>query len=117
MNNEMDFDLESLYGYVNENNVKPIEGSMIRRIGRIILHIDDKHINDAKDWIKKAIEADKKNTTMWSLGRDYAFYSELLGRKGDQVKAETILKKAIKIFKECGADGWVEKYEKELAGL
>jgi len=25
--------------------------------------------------------------------------------------------KAIEIFKECGADGWVEKYEKELASL
>lgn len=23
----------------------------------------------------------------------------------------------VEIFKECGADGWVEKYEKELAGL
>jgi predicted ATPase len=117
MNNEMDFDLESLYGYVNENNVKLIEGSMIRRIGRIILHIDDKHINDAEDWIKKAIEADKKNGTMWSLGRDYAFYAELLGRKGDHTKAEAALQKAIKIYKECGADGWVEKYEKELTTI
>jgi class 3 adenylate cyclase/tetratricopeptide (TPR) repeat protein len=114
MNNERNFDLDSLYGYVNGNNLKPIEGCMIRRIGRIILNIDDKHINDAEDWIKKAIEADKKNATMWSLGRDYAFYAELLGRKGDQAKAEATLKKAIKIYKECGADGWVEKYEKEL---
>ena len=114
MNNERDFDLESLNGYVNENNLKPIEGSMIRRIGRIIFHIDDKHINDAEDWIKKAIEADKKNAAMWSLGRDYAFYTELLGRKGDQSKAEATLKKAIKIYKECGADGWVKKYENEL---
>jgi len=114
MNNERDFDLESLYGFVNENNLKPIEGCMIRRIGRIILHIDDKHINDAEDWIKKAIEADKRNATMWSLGRDYAFYAELLERKGDQTKAEASLKKAIDIFKDCSADGWVEKYEKEL---
>jgi len=27
------------------------------------------------------------------------------------------LNKAIDIFKECGADGWVERYEKELASL
>ncbi len=27
------------------------------------------------------------------------------------------LGKAIEILKECGADGWVEKYEKELALL
>lgn len=25
--------------------------------------------------------------------------------------------KIIEILKECGADGWVEKYEKELAAL
>jgi class 3 adenylate cyclase/tetratricopeptide (TPR) repeat protein len=117
MNNERGFDLESLYGYVRGNNLKMIEGCMIRRIGRIFVHIDDKHITDAKDWIKKAIEADKKNGTMWSLGRDYAVYAELLVRKGDQSKAEATLKKAIKILKECGADGWVEKYEKELAEL
>jgi tetratricopeptide (TPR) repeat protein len=117
MNNERGFDLESQYGYVRENNLKMIEGCMIRRIGRIFVHIDDKHITDAEDWIKKAIEADKKNGTMWSLGRDYAVYAELLVRKGDQSKAEATLKKAIKILKECGADGWVEKYEKELAEL
>ena len=114
MNKERDFDLESLYGYVSENSLKTTEGCMIRRIGWIILHIDDKHINDAEDWIIKAIEADKRNATMWSLGRDYAFYSELLERKGDQTKAEATLKKAIDIFKDCSADGWVEKYEKEL---
>jgi len=36
-------------------------------------------------------------------------------RKGDQSKAKENLNKAIEIFKKCGADGWVEKYEKELA--
>ena len=110
----MDFDLESLYGYVNENNVKPIESCMIRRIGWIILHIDDNHIDDAEEWIKKAIEADKRNGMMWYLGRDYTFYAELFERKGDQSKAKANLKKAIEIYQECGADAWVEKLEKEL---
>ena len=117
MNNERDFDLESLSGYVRENKLNIIEGCVIRRIGRILVHIDDKHITDAEDWIKKAIEMDKKNGTMWSLGRDYAIYAELFGRKGDQSNAEETLKKAIEIFKECGADGWVEKYEKKLTEI
>jgi len=38
-------------------------------------------------------------------------------RKGDQSKAKENLNKAIEIFKKCGADGWVEKYDKELALL
>ena len=52
---------------------------------------------------------------MFNLGKDYALYAELFKRKGDRLKAQENLGKAIEIFKECGADGWVEKYEKELA--
>jgi hypothetical protein len=36
-------------------------------------------------------------------------------QKGDQSRAKENLAKAIDLFKECGADGWVEKSEKELA--
>jgi hypothetical protein len=32
-------------------------------------------------------------------------------------KPRANLSKAIEIIKECGADGWVAKYEKELAEL
>ena len=65
----------------------------------------------------KAIEADQSNRMMFHLGKDYAFYADLYKRKGDRLKAQENLGKAIEIFKECGADGWVEKYEKELAQL
>jgi hypothetical protein len=41
----------------------------------------------------------------------------VLKRKGDQSKAKENLNQAIEIFKECGTDGWVDKYEKELAAL
>jgi hypothetical protein len=54
---------------------------------------------------------------MWALGGDYAFYAELLKRKGDPSKAKEKLNQAIEIFNECGADRWVEKYEKESAAL
>jgi hypothetical protein len=54
---------------------------------------------------------------MWNLALDYAVYAELFKRKGDQSKAKENLNKAIEIFKECGADGWVERYEKELVSL
>jgi len=90
---------------------------MTRYIGEILLNIDDQDVSKAEDWIKKAIESDSSNGMMWHLGRDYALYAELFKRKGDQTKAREILGKAIEILKECGADGWVEKYEKELAAL
>ena len=51
------------------------------------------------------------------LGHDYAIYAEIFKRKGQGLKSKETLGKAIEIFKKCGADGWVEKYEKEIATL
>jgi tetratricopeptide (TPR) repeat protein len=115
MNKEKDVDLESLYAYSRNNKVKVAEGWIQRYIGEILLNIDDQHISEANHWIQKAIEADQKKRMMFHLGKDYALYAELFKRKGDRLKAQENLGKAIEIFKECGADGWVEKYEKVLA--
>jgi tetratricopeptide (TPR) repeat protein len=82
-----------------------------------LLNIDDQHLSEAEHWVQKAIEADQRNRTMFHLGKDYALYAELFKRKGDLSKARENLGKAIEILKECGADGWVKKYEKELAAL
>ena len=46
---------------------------------------------------------------------DHACYADWFKKKGDIKGAKEQLTKAIDIFRECGADGWVEKYEKELA--
>jgi predicted RNA polymerase sigma factor len=54
---------------------------------------------------------------MWSLGADYALYAELFKRKGHPSEAKENFAKAIDIFKGCGADGWMEKYERELSVL
>jgi len=35
----------------------------------------------------------------------------------DQSKVKENPNKAIEILKECGTDGWVKKYEKELVSL
>jgi tetratricopeptide (TPR) repeat protein len=117
MNNEKNIDLKSLYGYVAENKSKQYEGWIQRNIGEILLNFDDQQLSNAKDWIEKAIEADKKNSMMWHLAMDYALYAEVFKRKSDQSKGRKSLNKSIEIFKECGADGWVEKYKKELSAL
>jgi hypothetical protein len=41
----------------------------------------------------------------------------LLKRKADHHKTKEHLNKEIEIFKEIEANGWMEKYEKELAAL
>jgi hypothetical protein len=54
---------------------------------------------------------------MGRLGRTYAVYSDLYRKEGEASNTKENLNKAIEILKECGADGWVEKYEKELAAF
>ena len=103
--------------YCEKNKSKIFEGTLARYIGEIFLKIDDQHMSEAEDWIKKALEVDKKNGTIWSFGADHALYAELFKRKGDRLKARENLGRAIEILRECGADGWVSKYEKELDSI
>ena len=70
----------------------------------------------AERCIQKAIEADQGNGLIF-LGTDHALYAQWFKRKGDRSKSRENLGKAIEFMKECGADGWVSKYEKELAPL
>jgi tetratricopeptide (TPR) repeat protein len=79
------------------------------------MNIDKKHLSEAEKWIRRAIEDDSKNGTRWCLAQDLAHYGELCKRKGDSAMAKEKLSKAIEIFKECGADGWVKRSEEELA--
>ena len=117
MRNEKTIDIESLYHYPALNKLKSNESSILRYIGEILLNIDDHHLIESESWIKKAIETDNNYGMMLYLGWDYALYAELFKRKSDKSKAKENLSKAIEIFKECGADGWMEKYEKELEAL
>ena len=117
LSGEGSIDLEPLYEYADQNRLKFHDGRMAHYIGEILLNIDDQHMNEAEDWIKKAIEADTRYGMMGFLGRDHALYAELLKRKGDLPEAEENLNKAIEILKECGADGWVKKYQEALAEM
>jgi class 3 adenylate cyclase/tetratricopeptide (TPR) repeat protein len=112
---EVDFELDTLYRY--QIAWKAFEGHAQRYLSAILLNIDVKHLPKAEDLIKRAIEADTRNGTRFFLAQDYAQYAELCKRKGDPAMAKEKLSKAIDIFKECEADGWVKKYEEELAKI
>ena len=116
-NNEKDSDFESLYSLVNENNVKIWDGWIQSCIAEILLKIDNDRIAESENRINKAIEIDKSNGVLINLGKNYALYAELFKRKGGQFDAKENLKKAIEIFRNCGADGWAVKVENELASL
>jgi len=117
MKNGGDIDLEVLYAYVDANNLKVYDGCMRRYIGEILLNIDDQHLSEAEIWINKAINVDSRNSMKWHLAEDYTLYADLMKRKGYRPKAKENLIKAIKIYQECGAAGWVDKTKKELETL
>ncbi|MDH3955722.1 MAG: hypothetical protein OET81_03450, partial [Desulfobacteraceae bacterium] len=117
MSGTKNVDLRSLTVCASDNKYKNYDGWGRRYLGEILLDFDDQHMPEAKHWIESAIEKDKQNGLMLFLGRDYALYAKLFKENGDQSKAKENLNKAIEILKECGADGWVERYRKELAGI
>lgn len=114
MNKEKNMNLEPLYIYISENKIKIYEGWIRRLLGEILLNMDENYLPESAVWIKQAIEADHNNGMMFHLAKDYALYADLFKRKDNIPKANKYMTEAIKLFKECGADGWVEKYEKEV---
>jgi tetratricopeptide (TPR) repeat protein len=114
---EKDVDLECMYRCLQENRVKMYEGCMARYIGDILLHLDDYHSEEAEGWITRAIETDEINGMKCDLGKDFTLYGEFFKKKGEPSKARECLGKAIGIFTECGADGWVRKMAEVLSEI
>ena len=112
-----DADLSVLFGYYENNKLQFFKAMVARSIGDILMQVDDEHMADSELWTKKAIEADKRNGTRWYLATGHALYAEWFKEKGDLSRAKEQLTRAIEIFRECGADGWVKKYEEELASV
>ena len=62
---------------------------------------------EAEAWIRRAIDVDTRYAVPWNLARDHALYADWFKKKGDIQGAKEQLTKAIDLFRECGADGWV----------
>jgi len=105
---------QPLYEFESVSRVKLFEGRLSKYLAEILMNNNPKHIFEAEISIKKAIESDTKNEMMFHLGLDYMVYSQILGKKNEPSNAKNMLIKAINIFKECGADGWIELSENKL---
>jgi class 3 adenylate cyclase/tetratricopeptide (TPR) repeat protein len=120
LNGEPDIDIHKLGGLVKaheKNRLAMSKSFESRCIGEIFLHIDDHHMTEAEEWIRRSIDFDVMHAIPWNLGKDHTLYADWFKKKGDIQGAKEQLTKAIDIFRECGADGWVEKYEKELVRI
>jgi len=54
---------------------------------------------------------------IWQLACDYGLYADLFRLMSNNRNASKNLNKAIELFRECGADGWVKKSEDKLSQL
>jgi tetratricopeptide (TPR) repeat protein len=117
LRHDQDIELSELFACYQNYKVTWCKGWTARNIGYILLNLDYDHLADAAVWIQSAIEADTKNGLRLQLANDYALYADWFKKKGDIQGAKEQLTKAIDIFRECYADGWVTRTEKVLAAI
>jgi class 3 adenylate cyclase/tetratricopeptide (TPR) repeat protein len=112
---DSDFHPNSIGTSISKNKVKIHDGQLNHYMAEILMKAEPSQPKIIEEWILRAISTDKNNKMQWHLGMDYALYSEFLKQKGEGPKAHENLGKAIEIMKDCGADGWVKRYEERLA--
>jgi class 3 adenylate cyclase/tetratricopeptide (TPR) repeat protein len=117
LGNAQPFSLNKILKYYDLSKYKVCKSWMARLIGEILLRAGRHALSDSEKWIIKAIGANTKNGAKWLLAHDYIVYAELLKEQGDQLEARKKIEKAVETFNECEANGWVNKYEGELASL
>jgi len=115
--NEKDINIDEIIESSKNIKLKASEGWIERYIGDVLLHMDGYHLSDAETWIQTAIDADTRNGMKWNLAIDHALYADWFKKKGDIQGAKEQLTKAIDLFRECGAAGWVTRTERTLAEL
>ena len=101
-------DLQSLYRNSYTNKVTLYLGTIARCIADILVVLNDK-LEEAENWIKKAVRAHEKNGMTWDLGRDYLSYYQILTWMEQPQKAKETLQESKKVFEGCGSDGWAER--------
>ena len=114
MEGTVDIDLNTLFENHENYKAKWLFGHKTNIIAEILLRMDDQHLTEAEEWILKAIDTNTRYNTRFWLGQSYRLYSDIFKKQNNLPRTREQLNKAIEIMKECGADGWVERYEKEL---
>jgi class 3 adenylate cyclase/tetratricopeptide (TPR) repeat protein len=116
-NNRKDVKQDQIFKAYQENRFGALSGWTARLIAEILITIDDRNVGAAENWTRAAIVADENVGMKVHLGRDYLLHAQLCKRKGDVAESRKFLNRAREIFKQCAADGDLQKAEHELEGL
>jgi class 3 adenylate cyclase/tetratricopeptide (TPR) repeat protein len=114
---EKDLDLDFIRHCREKNRVKLYEGILARYVAAIFLHLDERHLPEAREWIGRAVEADKRNGMVFYLAKDFEFSGQVFERAGNREKAREAFSKATEIYGECGSERRAEKADRQRAAL
>ena len=114
---EADFDSREAIQLFEQLDFSMVRSGVASAITMIILNNPDIANCEAEFWIKKSFEIDTKADLKIRMAFTHWHYSKFFIQENNLPQAQEQMNKAIDTMKECGADGWVERYEKELAEL
>ncbi len=114
---DLGINLGEVINSFDQNKNRGFAGWIAQYISEILLHLDRHLIREAQEWVEKAIELDRKNGMRLLLARDYALSAKISQKMGDGERSRNIFGQAIKIFRECGADGYWRKTGREIAAV
>jgi tetratricopeptide (TPR) repeat protein len=96
------------------NRLRLFEGLTARLIAEILLAQEETNVEEARRWLETAVAADRANKLDLELAHDYACFAELHRRNADRERMLQSLTHARDLFKECGAEGFVEEMDRRL---
>ncbi|MBU2647496.1 AAA family ATPase, partial [bacterium] len=105
--------VEHFQGFKNE----VLLGQAALVIADILFRMNDHNKSETAEWFQKTIEMNSRNNTNFYLAQSHYLYSDFLKQHDNPSLAREQMHKAIETMQACGADGWVERYEKELADM
>jgi len=107
---ELKSKFQGVINATNKATVQPL-------VAEALIKSNPPQYDAAKEWIQNSIATLEEHNYKGLLWKPYVLYSELYKRQNNLPQAREQMNKAIDIMKECSADGWVDRYEKELAEL
>jgi hypothetical protein len=72
---------------------------MLRYIGEILLNIDDQHVSEVQEWIKKATGADRRNAGCGTWGEIMRFMVDCSNEKAINQKPKKIWARLLSLSK------------------
>ncbi|MDZ7698747.1 MAG: hypothetical protein U5R49_18075 [Deltaproteobacteria bacterium] len=111
LNNEKIPNLDLLLTYDDRNSLRRFSIQARIYLAEIMLYLNSTDTRDAVKCIQGAITTNRENGTFFELHRSLAVCAQIYKQSGERSKAKEALNEAIRVCRECGADGWVEKYE------